>query len=65
MNRKIKSPVILILAFIFVLGSCSALFGQVEGVELYNKLRSGQSSLLKSEGERSVRWTPDGEAYFI
>lgn len=65
MNRKIKSPVMLILAVIFVLGNCSALLSQVEGVELYNKLRSEQRTLLKSEGARSVSWTPDGEAYFI
>ena len=65
MNKRIRFSVISILIAIYVLGAFSSVFSQVQGVELYNKLRKERRNLLKYEGERNVRWTPEGEAYIV
>ncbi len=53
------------ILFVFVLGMFSTAFCQVQGIELYNKLRREFRSLMPYEGERRVRWTPEGDAYII
>ncbi len=42
-----------------------ALLCQVRGFELYNKLQRDRRNLVTYEGERGVRWTPEGDAYII
>jgi len=65
MNRRTKSPAVSILILVFVLGAFSTVFSQIRGIELYNKLRSEQRKLITFEGDRNVRWTPDGDAYIV
>ena len=65
MNKRTRFSVISILIIIYVLGAFSSVFSQVQGIELYNKLRTERRNLLKYEGERNVRWTPGGEAYVV
>ncbi len=65
MNRKTRSSFISLLLLVFILSTFSNVFSQVQGVELYNKLRSERRTLIGYEGDRSVRWTPEGDAYIV
>jgi len=65
MNKRTKSSVISLLILVFVFGTFSTLLSQVQGIELYNKLRREGRRLVKFEGDRRVEWAPDGEAYIV
>lgn len=65
MKRRDKFFSVANLLFIFVLSTFSTVFSQVQGIELYHKLRTDQRKLIQYEGDRSVRWMPDGEAYVV
>jgi dipeptidyl-peptidase-4 len=64
MNRRMKGSVWVVL-FIFVLAGIAPVFSQVQGLDLYKKLLAERRSLVTFEGDRNVRWTPDGDAYIV
>ncbi len=64
MDRRTNRTAAILLIAVLTLLTSLPLFSQ-QGLDLYNNLLRERRSLFQYEGDRSVRWTPDGNAYIL
>lgn len=64
MNKRTKVSVWTFI-LVFILVGMVPVFTQAQDFEFYKKLLAEGRNLTKFEGDRSVRWTPDGKGYIV
>jgi len=63
MKKNLRALITITLSLILIISLFTLSQGQIRGRALYEKLRTDRN-LVKFEGERFIRWTPNGTGYY-